>query len=61
MELLIALSQVFIVVGPFIALNYADEFSRDENGRCNPRLRDRIWYLICLGGLIGFVAAKLLR
>lgn len=61
MELLTALSQVFIVVGPFIALYYADEFSRDENGKSNPLLRDRIVYLICLGGLIGAVAASLAR
>ena len=61
MDLLSALGKIFVVFGSFLAIYGADQLSRDEKGRRNPRLRDRIVYLICLGGLIGFVAASVWR
>ena len=61
MDLLSALGQIFVVFGSFLAIYGADQLSRDEKGGRNPRLRDRIAYLICLGGLIGFVAASVWR
>ena len=61
MDLLSALGKIFVVFGSFLAIYGADQLSRDEKGGRNPRLRDRIVYLICLGGLIGFVAASVWR
>ena len=61
MDLLSALGQILVVFGSFLAIYGADQLSRDEKGGRNPRLRDRIVYLICLGGLIGFVAASVWR
>ena len=61
MDLLSALGQIFVVFGSFLGIYGADQLSRDEKGGRNPRLRDRIVYLICLGGLIGFVAASVWR
>ena len=61
MDLLSALGQIFVVFGSFLAIYGAGQLSRDEKGGRNPRLRDRIVYLICLGGLIGFVAASVWR
>ena len=61
MDLLSALGQIFVVFGSFLAIYGADQLSRDEKGGRNPHLRDRIVYLICLGGLIGFVAASVWR
>ncbi len=61
MDLLSTLAQLFVVCGFWVAIFGADQLSRNEKGERNPRLRDRIFYLICLGGLIGFVAANLLR
>ena len=62
MDLLFStIGQIIVVLGSFIAIFGADQLSRDEKGGRNPRLRDRIWYLICLGGLIGFIAANLWR
>jgi len=60
-DLLSTLAQLFVVFGSFIAIFGADQLSRNEKGETSPRLRDRIVYLICLGGLIGFAAANLLR
>ena len=61
MDLLSTLGQIFVVFGSFLAVYGADQLSRDEKGGRNPRLRDRIVYLICLGGLIGFVVASAWR
>lgn len=61
MDLLSVFGQIFVVFGSFLAIYGADQLSRDERGGRNPRLRDRIVYLICLGGLIGFVAASVWR
>ncbi len=55
------IGQIIVVFGSFIAIFGADQLSRNEKGESNHRLRDRIVYLILLGGLIGFVAANLLR
>ena len=61
MDLLSALGKIFVVFGSFLAIYGADQLSRDEKGGRNPRLRNWIVYLICLGGLIGFVAASVWR
>jgi len=61
MDLPSTLGQLFVMFGSFLAIYGADQLSRDEKGGSNPRLRDRIVYLICFGGLIGFVAALLQR
>ena len=61
MDLLSVFGQIFVVFGSFLAIYGADQLSRGEKGGRNPRLRDRIVYLICLGGLIGFVAASVWR
>ena len=51
-DLLSYLPEVFVVAGSFAALYWADKLAKGDI-----RVRDRIVYLICLGGLVGWCAA----
>jgi hypothetical protein len=51
-DLLSYLPEVFVVAGSLAALYWADVLAKGDI-----RVRDRIVYLICLGGLVGWCAA----